>query len=308
MQVPKSLAASVAAGCALIAILASNAAPMVAFGPFFLLVCAFAAWFVGNRFAVTLGLFIAAIQILSGHATVLDDGSIVMALQFASALAVILMLGVARAALEIEWRFARVDPLTGALNRKAFFEAVEDKTVQKGITVLAYADLNGLKDVNDRLGHEAGDKALRNFADRVRKAVRQDDVFARIGGDEFVIFMKVHDKAAAELVAERLNRVLNQSPLEGETQLRCSLGVLVLPGGSSSIDVELNQADTLMYHAKREDLGLLMAISVNDDTKEPLPFGPSTHSAGEKRAAVRLTERSTDFAPGGSPSGNSIAA
>lgn len=308
MQVPKTLAASSFAGCALIAILASHAAPTIGFGPFFLLICAFGAWFVGNRFAVLLGLFIASIQILNGDAIALQEGSIVMALKFFSVLAVVLMLGVARAALEIEWRFARIDPLTGSLNRKAFFEAVEDEAGQTGITVLVYADVDGLKRLNDRLGHEAGDEALRKFADRVRKAVRRDDVFARIGGDEFVIFLRVRDLAAAELVAHRLNGVLNLDSLEGETKLKCSLGVLVLPAGSKSIDAELKQADTLMYHAKRNGIGLMMAISVKGDMQELMPFAPSVNSAGQQRATVRWTERCTEFATSDGRSKNSIAA
>ena len=69
------------------------------------------------------------------------------------------------------------------------------------------------KRLNDRLGHEAGDEALSDFADRVRNAVRKDDVLPRIGGDEFVIFLRVRDIAAAELVAQRLNGVLNLDSL-----------------------------------------------------------------------------------------------
>lgn len=296
MQVPKPFAASLTAGCALVAIFASHTAPTVAFGPFFLLICALGAWFVGNRYAVSLGLFIATIQIVNVQAVALDDQPLVRALQFCSALAIVLMLGVARAALELEWQCARIDPLTGALNRKAFFEAVDGEVRQPGITVLVYADVDGLKRLNDRLGHEAGDVAILEFADRVRKAIRKEDVFARMGGDEFVIFMKVRDTMSAELVAQRLNTVLNLDPLAGETKLKCSMGVLVLPTGSRSIDTELKQADTLMYYAKKERSGLMMAISVKGEMEELLPSAPSSNSHGQQRAAVRSTERSSEFA------------
>lgn len=296
MQVPKGLAATSMASIALLAILANHAAPTIGFGPFFLLICAFGAWFVGNLFAVLLGLFIATIQVQTGHAVALHDGPIVMALQFCSALAVVLMLGVARAALEIEWQFARVDPLTGALNRKAFFEAVKSETRQSGITVLFFADVDGLKRLNDRLGHEAGDEALKDFADRVRQVIRKQDVFARLGGDEFVIFLKVRDTKAADIVAQRLNIALNLQPLEEMSNLRCSLGALVLPTGSKAIDAELKQADTLMYHAKRENLGLMMAISVKGDMQELMPFAPSASTGGVQRAAVRSSKRTTKSA------------
>ena len=308
MQVPKTLAASALAAFALTTIFASDAAPTIAFGPFFLLICSFGAWFVGNRYAVALALFIATIQVLHGHAIALHDGPIVMALQLCSALAVVLMLGVARAALEIEWLFARVDPLTGALNRKAFFEVVEEEAGKTAMTVLVYADVDGLKRLNDRLGHEAGDEALRDFADRVRGAVRKDDIFARLGGDEFVILLRVRDIAAAELVARRLNQVLNLTPLERATKLKCSLGVLVLPGGSRSIDAELKQADTLMYHAKRDSAGLMMAVSVKGDMQVLMPFAQSVNSDGEQRASVRGTERATEFGTSDGPSQNPLAA
>ena len=308
MQIPKTLAASLLAGCALIAIFASHAIPTVAFGPFFLLICAFGAWFVGNQFAVLLGLFIAFIQILNGHALYLQDGPVVSAMKFCSVVAVVLMLGVARAALEIEWRFARVDPLTGALNRKAFFEAIAREAGQTGMTVLVYADIDGLKRLNDRHGHEAGDKALRDFADRVRKTIRKDDVFARLGGDEFVIFLRVHDTAAAELVAQRLHGVLNLDPGAGGAKLKCSLGVLVLPAGSRSIDAELKQADTLMYHAKRDRTGLMMATSVKGDMQELIPSAPTDNAAGQRRSSVRSTERAAVFATSKHPSKNAAVA
>ena len=308
MQVPKKLAASVLAGCALIAIFASHAAPSVEFGPFFLLICAFGAWFVGNQFAVLLGLFIASVQILNRPALSLQDEPVVIAMQLCSVLAVILMLGVARAALEIEWRFARVDPLTGALNRTAFFEAVKHERGQTGVIALVYADVDGLKRLNDRLGHEAGDEALRDFADRVRKTVRKDDCFARLGGDEFVVFLRVHDTAAAELVAQRLHGVLNLDRDAGGAKLKCSLGVLVLPAGSRSIDAELKQADTLMYHAKRDGIGLMMAISVKGDMQALIPFAPADNAAGQQRSSVRTTRRSTGTATSAFPSKNSIAA
>lgn len=296
-QIPRTIAAPVLIGF-VIAVLAINnfVAPSIWFGPVYLLICAFAAWFVGNRFAVMLCLLITSIQILNGQAVLIRDTEIVTlvntAVQVCSALAVVLMLGVAREALEIEWRFARLDPLTGALNRKAFFEAVACNPDHAGTVVLAFADVDGLKRLNDGLGHEAGDEALRDFADRIRKAIRKNDLFARIGGDEFAILLNVRDGAAARIVAERLNRVLNIEPMEDDTKLKCSLGILVLPAGSKSIDQELKQADTLMYHAKKKRSGLVMAMSLKGDLQKLIPFAPETDPLGQQRAAVRAAERS----------------
>lgn len=198
--------------------------------------------------------------------------------------------------------------MTGAFNRKAFFEAVGDETSPEGVTVLVFADIDGLKRLNDRRGHEAGDEALRDFADRVRKTIRKDDVFARIGGDEFVIFLRVGDNKSAEIVAQRLNTALNLDPTWHETRLKCSLGVLVLPAGSRSIDVELKQADSLMYHAKRDRTGLMMAISDKDDTHEFNPSVQSASLADQQEAGVRRNLRSTRFASSKGSSGKPLAA
>ena len=290
MQVPRPLAATTLAGCTILTIFAQHALPTIAFGPFFLLICAFGAWFVGNVFAVLIGLFIAVIQGQTGQVFALDDSPVLMALQFCSVLAVVLMLGVARAALEMEWRFARVDPLTGALNRKAFFEAVQNENHLPGIPVLLYADVDRLKHVNDKLGHEAGDKALQDFADRVRKAIRNTDIFARIGGDEFVIYLRVRDLASADIVAKRVNSAVN---LKRDAKLKCSIGALVMPAGTTSIDSALNQADSLMYHAKREKLGLVTAISAKGNMQQLIPLAPSTNHDGQQRAAIR--ERGCDL-------------
>lgn len=308
MHVPKAVAEPVLTASALITIIASNAASEVSFGPFLLVICAFGAWFLGNRFALLLSLFVASIQILNGHAPALEGSPLIMVLKFLSVLAVVLMLGVARAALELEWRYARVDQLTGALNRKAFFEAIESGGSRTGLTVLVYADVDGLKLINDQFGHDAGDRALSGLAHRMKNTIRKDDIFARIGGDEFAIILKVRDTHAAELVAKRLNDALNLEPLTGEIDIRCSLGVLVLPKGSKSIDAELKQADTLMYRAKQAQAGMMMAISIEGDMQELAPPASPINSEGQQRAAVRSARRATGVARGDDTPEGTLAA
>ena len=308
MHVPKAVAEPVLTASALITIIASNAASEVSFGPFLLVICAFGAWFLGNRFALLLSLFVASIQILNGHAPALEGSPLIMVLKFLSVLAVVLMLGVARAALELEWRYARVDQLTGALNRKAFFEAIESGGSRTGLTVLVYADVDGLKLINDQFGHDAGDRALSGLAHRMKNTIRKDDIFARIGGDEFAIILKVRDTHAAELVAKRLNDALNLEPLTGEIDIRCSLGVLVLPKGSKSIDAELKQADTLMYRAKQAQVGMMMAISIEGDMQELAPPASRINSEGQQRAAVRSARRATGVARGDDTPEGTLAA
>lgn len=297
MQVPKTAAASVLAGCAAIAIAFSRlTVPAIGYGPIFLIICAFGAWLVGIRYAIMLLLFIGTVEILSGHAISLHGSPAIsmidLAIRVGTALAVILMLGFARAALEFEWRYTRVDPLTGALTRRAFFEIVEAETRPTGFAVLIFAEVKKLTQMNDRFGCEASEAALQRFADRVRKVIRKEDLFARIGGDEFVIFLRVRDRLAADVVAQRLNLVLNLDPQLDETQVKCSFGVLVLPTGSQSIDDELKMAVRLMHQAKRQKLGFVTAAAIRiDGMPKLIPFVPDLDPSGLQRAAVRSGKR-----------------
>lgn len=295
IQIPRQVAAQALLGCGIIALLADLlSSQSFGFTPIYLLICAFSAWLVGNRFAVTFYVLIASLQFSNG-AAVIFRGTEVMpfvnaGLNLFTGLALILMLGVAREALEVEWRAARIDPLTGALNRKAFFEAAKDEVTHGRMSLIAFADVDGLKRLNDKYGHEAGDLALRDFADRTRKIIRKNDIFARIGGDEFVIFMQVRDGIAAKVTAERLKSALSIGLENDEHSLKCSIGVLVLPDGTTSIDAELRQADALMYLAKKQQVGLIMATT-QDSLPNIMPMAPDFDARSQQEELIRAIER-----------------
>ncbi|MEJ2458023.1 MAG: GGDEF domain-containing protein [Novosphingobium sp.] len=185
-----------------------------------------------------------------------------VAVRFAGIGIVLVFIGLARKSCEREWRLARADLLTGALNRQAFFELAGSGRCSGGWSALIYADLDGLKQLNDRKGHGWGDKSLKVFTETVRHTIREGDVLARMGGDEFVIFMKLRDEAAGQAVARRLHQALNVDGKDDPLRLKCSLGVLVLPDGLQSIDAELRAADELMYKAKQSRSGVAVATGV----------------------------------------------
>jgi diguanylate cyclase (GGDEF)-like protein len=161
-----------------------------------------------------------------------------------------------RVALALErWR-ASHDGLTGALNKAAFTEQAADTVararLQGRALVLAYMDLDGFKGVNDRHGHSAGDRVLRAFAEAAAKAIRGADLFARIGGDEFVALMSVRSCAEGDQVAEMLHGRLSKILRETGFPVTCSMGALV--SGSEEFDLDgggIELADTLMYEVKR---------------------------------------------------------
>lgn len=285
LRIPKAFAACILSASALATMGASILFhPAISFGPLYMMACAFGAWLVGSRFAACLLAYIAFVEIASGHIHLEDfhsaTDSINFAIKIGAVIAIILLFGVAREALEIEWKFARIDPLTGALSRKAFFEAVAANNGGIGEEVLIFADVNDLKRMNDDFGHDAGDAALRDCAARIKGAIRKGDLFARLGGDEFVILCRVQDRSAAEVLAQRIDGAVNRGPkLDEGIQLSCSVGVLVLPEGSVAIDEELRQADKLMYLAKRQNVGAVMAVYADGKLQHLRPLETHAYSS-----------------------------
>lgn len=151
---------------------------------------------------------------------------------------------------------AYTDPLTGLANRRAFFEAAADYLARwerdGEAFAVVLADLDEFKTINDRLGHDLGDRALRAVADGWRRICRQDDCIARFGGEEFIGLFRVDDRDQAREVAERLRREVAALRLEGlPWSLTVSLGVALVGPGDEAIDGLVTRADQALYRAKR---------------------------------------------------------
>jgi diguanylate cyclase (GGDEF)-like protein/PAS domain S-box-containing protein len=148
------------------------------------------------------------------------------------------------------------DALTGLVNRFAFDDALEclDTEGPHPVGVLM-VDLDGLKRVNDELGHSAGDALLRRVAEVLRATFRSDDVIARIGGDEFAVLTAGRDAQAVESLAARLADALEQHNREYDSApLRLSIGTAIAESGGS-IAAALRDADARMYSMKRDHHG-----------------------------------------------------
>lgn len=156
------------------------------------------------------------------------------------------------------YELATHDALTGLPNRSFFgeqFRQAMARAKRAGrLAGLLYLDLDRFKPVNDRLGHESGDKLLRTVARRLRGLVREEDTIARLGGDEFAVILehlpRVRDAAAtARKVLHALNRPYR---LEGHKAIvTASVGIAVYPLDGDSVETLLKRADRAMYRAKR---------------------------------------------------------
>jgi len=172
---------------------------------------------------------------------------------------------------------AHRDPLTGLANRRLFHEtaaqtlALADRYGRRA--AVAYLDLSGFKAVNDRYGHEVGDRVLEATGSRLREGVRDSDLVARLGGDEFaILFAEVEGRSGAREVANRLLNALGR-PIQvnrHEFRLRAQLGVSLYPDHGHDAEALLRRADRAMYAAKQVDRDLVLA----DDTEESLLEGP----------------------------------
>ncbi|MCC5953483.1 MAG: GGDEF domain-containing protein [Acidimicrobiia bacterium] len=171
-----------------------------------------------------------------------------------------LVISLRRVLEDLAWQAER-DPLTHAPNRRAFAEAAErafnsSRRTSRPVTVL-YLDVDYLKPVNDSIGHEAGDRLLCRVADVLGDDLRSIDLFARAGGDEFVILLPDSDGDEARQAVARLRQAL-AVPFElapgvlADTGVSASFGGWVgVPGPHTTVDDVLQLADQGMYEAKR---------------------------------------------------------
>lgn len=155
-------------------------------------------------------------------------------------------------------KVANLDPLTGCYNRKYInekmilvFKNFVEGHLPSSVILL---DIDNFKSVNDTYGHAAGDAVLKNVADVARSCIREEDVFARWGGEEFVIFFKYTNTQAAIIIAEKIRKAIENSIVrftDNDIRVTVSVGVSVF----KSIDVDyteaIERADDAMYMSKR---------------------------------------------------------
>lgn len=155
-------------------------------------------------------------------------------------------------------RLATTDPLTGVLNRREFTalaeqEALRSRRYGRPLSIMIM-DIDHFKKLNDTYGHAAGDKALQRFSSICCNALRNIDVFGRWGGEEFVALLPETTVEQAEVIAERLRRLVSENVLtyeEHKISLTVSIGLAQYRDGESGIEEPLARADAAVYDAKK---------------------------------------------------------
>ena len=192
-------------------------------------------------------------------------------------------------------RNASIDPLTGLANRRQLQEYSADVLEKRtGVVGLLLVDLNHFKEVNDTLGHSAGDKVLQEVATRLAAAANPDDLVARLGGDEFaVLFVGLPAPAVAIPRAQTMMSTLT-APIEVDgmrISVEASGGVAIAPGRGGVVEL-LRRADVAMYQAKRDGQRVSMYVRSRDTADlDALALG------GELARAVAEDQFTVSFQP-----------
>jgi len=175
----------------------------------------------------------------------------------------VLLINRLRMSLEREKSLSRTDSLTGLNNRRYFREIAEDRREwcrRHGVPLtLAYVDLDNFKTVNDTLGHDEGDRLLVSMAGLMKQNLRQTDLVARIGGDEFILLLPEADEALARAIIQRMQGAIQQAAEGQSWPVTASVGLVTDPHCRLDCEKLIHRADELMYKVKQAGKGTLLS-------------------------------------------------
>lgn len=238
------------------------------FGAFYLIIVVYTTWAIGRWAGWLSAAAVTAVALFSdgfgGYVALAPDHAHAVAVVWSLAMrllsfaAIIELVRGFRHSFEHARRLSETDALTGLLDRRAFRSAAIKRLARNHAdgrgSLVIYTDLDGFKQVNDRLGHAAGDAVLTGFATLLRDAVAPDGLVCRAGGDEFIACLDLPDEALARQTVLGLRRELNDGLAAlGYGALSCSLGATSVRQSDEAPDIDalIAQADGLMYRAKQ---------------------------------------------------------
>lgn len=146
----------------------------------------------------------------------------------------------------------QTDPLTGLGNRRTLEQCLQNWQQEETPFSVISVDVDFFKKINDSYGHDAGDLVLKKLAQHMRDCARADDVFCRVGGEEFLILLPKADQQEALQVAQRLRQQIAHADMSPVAGVTISLGIASWPASSADVAQVLKQADQMLYLAKRK--------------------------------------------------------
>jgi diguanylate cyclase (GGDEF)-like protein len=244
--------------CAAVGVIDGLSGPEYSLVPFYLVPVALSAWFVGRRAGYLLACLGALIWLMAEVAG-RDHSRLDFAVYWNDFMELLLFLLTAlvvsalKGAFEREKAIAHTDHLTGLPNRRHYYEIVtaemrRNHRYDEPFTV-AYLDIDHFKNVNDTMGHEEGDKLLRQAATAIAAAIRETDTVARLGGDEFALLFPETAGDSALSVAAKVRQRLG-ADVESRWPVSFSMGLVTYLKSPATVDEVIGRADHLMYQVK----------------------------------------------------------
>lgn len=236
------------------------------FSIFYVMLIIMVTWFLKRRTGIILSVFAALVwtmaQVLAGKQYYYSFAPywnfVVRMLLFFT---IVFAISKIKTILELEKKYARKDFVTGIANWQAFSEVAAREIAKcrryKRPLAIAYIDCDNFKALNDSLGHKAGNDFLRSMAKSAQSNIREIDMAARVGGDEFVVLLPETSYESAQTVVKRLHDKLIGSVQKNKWTITFSIGVAVFVRPPDSIDEMVTKADNLMYEAKRNGKNLI---------------------------------------------------
>ena len=232
----------------------------IAISFFYLIPIALVTWYIGPK----MGRALAILSITAWLTFNLLSGR-TYSQEFIRYINVVVRLALFLGIVELLWEFkqallhehnqSHTDHLTGIPNSREFYDRaeMEIERARRNRTPLslAYIDIDNFKQFNDRLGHSEGDKLLRSVAAVVSRRIRKIDVFARIGGDEFVLLLPDTLQAGALSAMQKVEQAIAEEVRTSSLPIMLSVGVATFASPPSSVDAMLQKADQLMYQSKQ---------------------------------------------------------
>jgi diguanylate cyclase (GGDEF)-like protein len=205
-------------------------------------------------------------------------------------------------------QLALYDALTGLANRRLFQDRAEQARLAArrdgGGFSLMLLDLDRFKEINDTLGHQAGDAVLEELAKRLRVVGRATDTVARLGGDEFaLVLLGARDGSSAMFVADRIWRALDEPiALDGlSLQIETSIGIAVFPDHGEDIESLMRHADIALYASKEAHAPVVYAAKHNQHSPAQLGLIGETRRAIDNAEMIVHFQPQVDLATGATP-------
>lgn len=239
---------------------------------FYLIPVSFFIWFTTRRIGVLISVLCATIWFVENVSDKVglfnsEMSYLNMSIELVFFFLVTLLLCSLKEALGINEELSRVDVLTGAVNRRAFYDLAGREIARleryKHPFTVAYMDIDNFKVINYRLGHKTGDQLLRSVADTVRKNLRKLDIISRFGGDEFTILLPETGAEAAQAVLSRMRNVLLNIMETNKWPVTFTFGTVTFLKPPSSVEEMVKKVGSLMYAGKDSGMNTIEQEIVN---------------------------------------------